>query len=91
MLDSEPVVCKKETRRKKYPRVVRILKKSVEVTMIIKRILDLGVKLTVEEFLVLAPAVKKKLIKAIIEDKAIQFRVNSLDMDSDQETTAAYS
>lgn len=40
--------------------------------MIIKRILALTLKLTVEELLASASAIEKQLIKAIIEDKAFQ-------------------
>lgn len=46
--------------------------------MITKRILDLGVNLTVSELLASAPAVEKQLTKAITEDEAVQFRVNAL-------------
>lgn len=55
--------------------------------MITKRILDLGVSLTVGELLVSAPAVEKQLTKAITTDEAIQFRVNSLNIDDHQATT----
>lgn len=50
-----------------------MLKKSVRAMNIIKRILDLGVNLTVGEFLALVPAIEKQLIKVITKDKAIQF------------------
>ena len=90
ILDSEPI-SKKGIGHKKYPGVVGVLKEFVGATMITKRILDLGVNLIVGELLLLAPAVEKQLTKAITEDEAIQFRVNSLDVDSRQETTAAHS
>ena len=77
MTDSEPTV-KKNVERKKHPRVVGVLKETVGATMITKRILDLGVNLTVGELLASAPAVEKQLTKAITEDEAVQFRVNTL-------------
>ena len=39
--------------------------------MITKRILDLGVNLTVGKLLASAPAVEKQLTKAITKDKAV--------------------
>lgn len=73
---SEP---RKTVERKKHPQVVNALKESVDATMITKCILDLGVNLTVSKLLASTPAVEKQLIKAITEDKAIQFRVNTLE------------
>lgn len=46
--------------------------------MIIKRILNLKINLTIEELLVFASVVKKQLIKAITENKMVQFPVNIL-------------
>lgn len=69
---------KKNIERKKHLKVVEILKKFVGATMIIKCILNLKMNLTVEELLVFALAIKKQLIKAIIEDKMVQFLVNIL-------------
>ena len=51
--------------------MVGVLKESIRAIMITKRILDLGVNLTVEELLALAFAIEKQLTKAITEDKAI--------------------
>ncbi|MCJ1348653.1 hypothetical protein MMC31_006886, partial [Peltigera leucophlebia] len=79
MADSEPTV-KKNVERKRHPRVVEVLKESVGATMITKRILDLGVNLTVGKLLASASAVEKQLTKAITEDKAVQFRVNTLSL-----------
>ncbi len=79
MPDAEASEPKKVVERKKHPRVVNMLKESVSATTITKRILDLGVNLTVGELLASAPAVEKQLTKAIIEDEAIQFRVNTLE------------
>lgn len=56
---------KKNVKRKKYFRVVNVLKESIGVITIRKRILDLGASLTVVKLLVFAPVVKKQLIKAI--------------------------
>lgn len=65
--------------KKKYLRVVNVLKESISVTTIIKRILDLGINLIVGELLTLAPAIKKQLTKAITENEAVQFWVNILE------------
>ena len=70
MTDSEPMV-KKNIERKRHPRVVGVLKESVGATMITKRILDLGVNLTMGESLASAPAIEKQLTKAITEDEAV--------------------
>lgn len=43
----------------KHPRVVRVFKESVGVIMINKRILDLGVNLTIGELLISTPAIEK--------------------------------
>lgn len=71
MLDREVGQLKKTVERKKYPQVVNALKEFVDITIIIKCILDLKMNLTIDELLALAPAVEKKLTKAIIEDKVI--------------------
>lgn len=62
--------------------MVNVLKESVRATTITKRILDLGVSLTVGELLASAPAVEKQLSKAISEDEAVQFRVNTVGVDN---------
>ncbi len=56
-----------------------MLKESVGATIITKHIPDLGVNLTVGELLASAPTVEKQLTKAITEDEAVQFRVNTLE------------
>ncbi len=48
-------------------------------TTITKRILDLEVNLTVGKLLVSALSFEKQLTKAISEDGAIQFRLNTLE------------
>lgn len=72
MIDSEQPI-KKNIERKKHFRVVVLLKKSFEAITISKRILNLGVKLTVGKLLVFTLVVKKQPTKAIIKDKVIQF------------------
>lgn len=59
MPDVEADEHKKTIGRKKHLRVVNVLKESIGVTTITKRILDLGVNLTVGELLVSAPAIEK--------------------------------
>lgn len=68
-----------------------VLKESVEVTMITKRILDLRVNLTISKLFVSTPVIEKQLTKAITIDKAIQFRTNSLDIDNYQAATISYT
>lgn len=85
MTDSE-LVGKKNIELKKHPRVVGVLKKSVGATIITKRILDLGINLTIGELLAFALAVEKQLTKAIIEDEEVQFRVNILGSSKVSET-----
>lgn len=71
MPDVEGTIAKKIAERKKHPQVINVLKESVGVTTITKRISDLGVNLTVGELLATAPAIKKQLIKVFFEDKAV--------------------
>ena len=91
MPDVEGSQVKKSIERKKHPRVVNVLKESVGATTITKRILDLGVNLTVGELLASAPAVEKQLTKAISKDEAVQFRVNALSSTEALEATNPYS
>ena len=79
MPDMEASEPSKIVERKIYPQVVNILKESIGAMAITKRILDLWVNLTIGELLVSAPAVKKQLTKAIIEDEVVQFEVNTLE------------
>lgn len=81
MLDIE-VNTKKNLECKRHLRVVNILKESVGTTTITKRILDWGVNFMVEELLASVSAVEKQLTKAISEDEAVQFRVNSVEVDN---------
>lgn len=62
---------KKIVERKKYSYIINILKKSVKVTTITWCILDVNIKLIIGELLVLAPIIKKLLIKFISENGAI--------------------
>ena len=82
---------RKSVEKKKHPRIVNIFKKSVGATTIIKPIQNLGVSLTIDELLASAPAVKKQLTKAISEDEAIQFRVNTLGSAEILEASTSYS
>ena len=71
MPDAEVIEVKKMVERKKYLRVVNILKEIVGATTITKRILDLGVNLTINELLISAPAIEKQFTKAISRDEAM--------------------
>lgn len=71
MLDAETGELKKIIKRKKHSGVVNVLKKFFEATIITKHILDLKANLTVDKLLASAPAVKKQITKAIIEDEVI--------------------
>ncbi len=73
---------KKQVERKKHRRVVNILKESLGAMTIIKNILDLGVNVTVGELLASASAVEKQPTKAISEDAAVQFQVNTLELNA---------
>ena len=86
MPDAEVIEAKKMVERKKHPRVVNVLKETVGATTITKRILHLGVNLTVGKLLASAPAVEKQLTKAISEDEAVQFRINTLESGEAVET-----
>lgn len=90
MIDFESVA-KNYVKRKKYPRVVGVLKKLIGAIMIIKYIFDLGIILTVGKLLPSTPLVKKQLIKAIIENKALQFCVNSLNVNDYQKVSTNYT
>lgn len=70
---------RKIVERKKYWRVVNVLKESIRATTITKRILDLGVSLTGGEFLASGATIKKKLTKAITKDESVQFWFNTLE------------
>ena len=69
---------KKNAERKKHLKVANVLKKSIGVTKITKRILDLDISLTVGELLASAPGVEKQLTKALSGDEVVQFRMNGL-------------
>ena len=56
--------------------MANVLRESVGVTKITKRILDLEVSLTVGELLASAPGIEKLLTKALSEDEVVQFRMN---------------
>lgn len=67
------------------------MKKSVGANTITKRILDLGVNVTVGELLASALAVEKQLTKAISENEAVQFHVNVLSSTEALESANTYS
>lgn len=69
---------KKNVKKKKYPQVLKVLKKFIVVTTITKRILNLGISLIVSKLLAFALAIKKQLKKTISEDKSIQFYIKTL-------------
>lgn len=56
---------KKNIEHKKYSKIVRVLKKTIRATMIIKHILNLEINLTIGELLAFALAIQKQLIKRI--------------------------
>ena len=59
ILDAEVSKPKKTFEKKKYPRVVNVLKESIGTIIITKRILDLDINLTVTILLALTPAIEK--------------------------------
>lgn len=79
MPDAEAGELRKTVEKKRYLRVVNVLKESMGTTTISKRILDLGINLTISKLLASAPAIEKQPTKAITEDKAVQFWVNTLE------------
>lgn len=81
---------KQNTKKKTHPRVIEELKESIRAIIITKQILDLRINFTINKQLVSAPTVKKQLIKVITKNNAIQFRVNSLNIDNYKETLASY-
>lgn len=78
MPNADMAITKKSIERKRYPRVINVLKESVKVTTITKRILDLGVSFIIGKLLASATAVEKQPTKAISKDKDVQFYVNTL-------------
>lgn len=58
MTDSEQPI-KKSVKRKKFPRVVEVLKELVEITTVTKRILNLKINLTNGKLLVFKLAIEK--------------------------------
>lgn len=73
---------KKSLECKRHFEIVNVLKKSISATKITKHILSLDVSLTIRELLVLASVIKKQPTKAISEDKAVQLRINFVDIDN---------
>lgn len=56
--DTEAISTKKLVKRKKYLRVINVIKESVGATSITKHILDLRIYLTVDKLLTSVPAIK---------------------------------
>lgn len=54
------------------------MKKFVEATIIIKRILDLRINLIIDKLLAFALVVEKHFTKTIFKNKAIKFCINTL-------------
>lgn len=86
MSDAKGTTTKKREEKKIHPCVVNVLKEFVGVTTITRRILNLGVNLTVGKLLASAPAIEKQFTKAISEDNAVQFCVNTLECSEGLET-----
>ena len=78
MPDAETSKPKKAMERKKHPWIINVLKEFAGAMTIIKRIFDLRINLTVGKLLASAPVVENQLTKAITEDEAVQFPVNTL-------------
>ena len=70
-------IIKKSFEKNRHLQVVNILKESIEVIIITKCILNLGISLTVDELLASILVVEKQLTKAISKDETIQFCVNT--------------
>lgn len=79
MPNAPSTIAKKTIKRKRYPQFVNILKEFIGATIITKRILDLGINLTISKLLTLTPVIKKQLIKAISKDEIVQFYINTLE------------
>lgn len=59
MPDAEAIEPKKQIERKKYLKIVNVLKKFVDTITITKRILNLRVNLTVDKLPTSAPTIEK--------------------------------
>ena len=59
-------------------------------TIIIKRILNLGINLTIGKLLAYISAVKKHLTKTISEDEVVQFHINNLGLAKVLEALISY-
>lgn len=73
MSDTKADELKKTIERKKYPRIVNLLKKSISIITITKHILELKINLTVVGLLALVLTIENQFTKAIIEVKVMQF------------------
>lgn len=70
---------KKLVEKKNHLQIIIILKKVVDTTTIMKRILDLEVNLTFGRLFASTQVVEKQLTKIISDNKAVQFWLNSLE------------
>ena len=91
MPDAKGTTVKKTVKREKHPYVINVLKKSVGATTITKRILNLGVNLTVGELLASMLTIEKQPTKAILEGEALQFCVNALESSEGLEARILHS
>lgn len=71
MPDAKASKTKRMVERKKYPWLVNVLKESIGATIIIKRILDLGVNLTIAKLLTSTLVIEKQLTKTMTEDETM--------------------
>lgn len=71
MPDVERNQIKKSIKRKKYPYIVNVLKKSLGATIITKHIFDFRINFTIDKLLASIPAIKKQFRKAIFKDEAV--------------------
>lgn len=76
MSDTEVITAKKTVKRKKDLCIVNISKEYIEITIIINRILDLNIYLTVNKLRTLVLTIKKQLTKTISKKRNIQFCIN---------------
>lgn len=71
MLNAKTNKLKKIIKKKKYPRIVNILKEFIKAINITKRILNQKINLIISKLLVSALVIEKQLIKAITKDKIV--------------------
>lgn len=77
--DINTAIIKNNIKKKRHIQVVNVLKKSIRVTTIIKQILNFEISFIIGKLLAYALVVENQLGKAISEDEALQFCVNTVD------------